>query len=57
MLIATWNVNSIRSRIERLEAWLERTQVDVVAIQETKAREDQFPRLALPESLPADGAR
>ncbi len=41
--IATWNVNSIRSRIDRVEAWLERTDVDVLAIQETKCREDQFP--------------
>ena len=41
--IATWNVNSIRSRIDRVEAWLERSDVDVLAIQETKAREDQFP--------------
>jgi len=41
--IATWNVNSIRSRIDRVAAWLERTDVDVLAIQETKAREDQFP--------------
>jgi exodeoxyribonuclease-3 len=41
--IATWNVNSIRSRLERVEAWLARTDVDVLAIQETKAREDQFP--------------
>ncbi len=43
MRIATWNVNSIRSRIDRLEAWLARADVDVVAIQETKARDDQFP--------------
>jgi exodeoxyribonuclease III len=42
--IATWNVNSIRSRIDRLEAWLQRADVDVLAIQETKAREDQLPR-------------
>ncbi|MFN2318517.1 MAG: exodeoxyribonuclease III, partial [Dermatophilaceae bacterium] len=44
MRIATWNVNSIRSRIDRLEDWLRRTDVDVVAIQETKCREDQLPR-------------
>ena len=44
MRIATWNVNSIRSRIDRLEAWLQKSDVDVLAIQETKAREDQFPR-------------
>ncbi len=41
--IATWNVNSIRSRIDRVVAWLERNEVDAIAIQETKAREDQFP--------------
>lgn len=45
MRIATWNVNSIRSRIDRVTAWLERSDVDVLAIQETKCREDQFPGL------------
>lgn len=45
MRIATWNVNSIRSRVDRVEAWLARSEVDVLAIQETKAREDQFPYL------------
>ncbi|HEY7721113.1 MAG TPA: exodeoxyribonuclease III [Pedococcus sp.] len=43
MRIATWNVNSIRSRIDRVEAWLERSDVDVLAMQETKARDEQFP--------------
>ncbi|MFT4298939.1 MAG: exodeoxyribonuclease III [Aeromicrobium sp.] len=47
MRIATWNVNSIRSRIDRVVAFLERHDVDVLAIQETKCREDQFPGLAL----------
>jgi exodeoxyribonuclease-3 len=41
--IATWNVNSIRSRIDRVEAWLERSGVDVLAMQETKAKDEQFP--------------
>jgi exodeoxyribonuclease-3 len=41
--IATWNVNSIRSRIDRVEAWLARSDVDVLAVQETKARDEQFP--------------
>jgi exodeoxyribonuclease-3 len=45
--LATWNVNSIRARAERLVAWLERSDVDVVALQETKARDDQFPFDAL----------
>ncbi|MDN5797085.1 MAG: exodeoxyribonuclease III [Intrasporangium sp.] len=43
MRIATWNVNSIRSRIDRVEAFLTRVDIDVLAIQETKARDDQFP--------------
>ena len=47
MRIATWNVNSIRSRIDRVEDWIRRTDVDVLAIQETKCREDQLPRARL----------
>ncbi|MFI5429038.1 endonuclease/exonuclease/phosphatase family protein [Aeromicrobium sp. UC242_57] len=47
MRIATWNVNSIRTRIDRVTGWLERNDVDVLAIQETKCREDQFPGLEL----------
>ena len=47
MRIATWNVNSIRSRIDRVTGWLERNDIDVLAIQETKCREDQFPGLEL----------
>ncbi|MGL4746027.1 MAG: exodeoxyribonuclease III [Dermatophilaceae bacterium] len=43
MRLATWNVNSIRSRIDRVEEWLRRTDVDVLAMQETKARDEQFP--------------
>jgi exodeoxyribonuclease-3 len=45
MRLATFNVNSIRSRAERVAAWLERRDVDVVALQETKARDDQFPEM------------
>ena len=41
--IATWNVNSIRARADRVEAWLQRSDVDVLAIQETKAKDDNFP--------------
>ena len=43
MRIATWNVNSIRARIDRVTSWLERSDIDVVALQETKCRDDQFP--------------
>jgi hypothetical protein len=45
--IATWNVNSLRSRIDRVERFLERHDVDVLALQETKAREDQLPLMGL----------
>src|SRR5262245_60259960 len=45
--IATWNVNSLRSRIDRVEALLRRHDVDVLALQETKAREDQLPLMGL----------
>jgi exodeoxyribonuclease-3 len=45
--IATWNVNSLRSRIERVEAFLQRHDIDVLALQETKARLDQLPLMGL----------
>ncbi|MGN6161762.1 MAG: endonuclease/exonuclease/phosphatase family protein, partial [Marmoricola sp.] len=47
MRIATWNVNSLRSRIDRVEAFLQRHDIDVLAVQETKAREDQIPLMGL----------
>src|SRR3954463_1845534 len=47
MRIATWNVNSLRSRIDRVEAFLQRHDVDVLAVQEAKAREDQLPVMGL----------
>ncbi|NYG56724.1 exodeoxyribonuclease III [Nocardioides perillae] len=47
MRLATWNVNSLRSRIDRVEAFLDRHEVDVLALQETKAREDQLPLMGL----------
>lgn len=47
MRLATWNVNSLRSRIGRVEAFCLRHEIDVLALQETKAREDQLPLLGL----------
>ena len=46
MRIATWNVNSIRQRIENLAAWLAERQPDIVCLQETKCVDDAFPREA-----------
>ena len=43
MRIATWNVNSARARLDRIVAWVERSDVDVVALQETKCKDEQFP--------------
>jgi exodeoxyribonuclease-3 len=45
MRLATWNVNSIRSRADRVAAFLQRHDVDVLAVQETKCRDDQFPEM------------
>lgn len=47
MRIATWNVNSVRSRIDRVVGVLERHDLDVLMLQETKCRDDQFPRMQL----------
>ncbi|MGO1735384.1 MAG: exodeoxyribonuclease III [Leucobacter sp.] len=43
MRIATWNVNSIRTRVGRVVDWLVREDIDVLAMQEIKCRPDQFP--------------
>ncbi|MGO2655142.1 MAG: exodeoxyribonuclease III [Pseudoclavibacter sp.] len=43
MRIATWNVNSIRARIDRVVEWLDENDVDVLAMQEIKCKESQFP--------------
>lgn len=43
MRIVTWNVNSIGARLERVLAWLEANQPDVVALQELKCTDDAFP--------------
>ncbi len=40
MRIATWNVNSIRARHGRVVDWLERSDVDIVLLQETKCKDD-----------------
>lgn len=49
MRVATWNINSIRARGERALAFLERTGVEVLALQETKCKDEQFPREAFEE--------
>jgi len=41
--IATWNVNSMRARLDRVEEWLAEVQPDVCCFQETKLADDAFP--------------
>ena len=44
MKVATWNVNSIRSRLQIVTDWLQKHQVDVLCLQETKVQDQDFPR-------------
>jgi len=44
MRIATWNVNSVRQRLDHLVAWLKERQPDIVCLQEIKCVDDAFPR-------------
>jgi exodeoxyribonuclease-3 len=44
--IATWNVNSLKVRMPRVEEWLEYAQPDVLCMQETKMADAQFPAMA-----------
>jgi exodeoxyribonuclease III len=44
MRIATWNVNSIKQRLEHLLDWLSTEKPDVVCLQETKCVDEGFPR-------------
>lgn len=49
VLIATWNVNSLKARLPRVQAWLEDVQPDVVLMQETKMTDKAFPALTFTE--------
>ena len=46
MRIATWNVNSLKARLPRVEEWLEYARPDVCCLQETKLTDEAFPQLA-----------
>ncbi len=43
MLIATWNVNSIRTRLTQILDWIDQVNPDVLCLQETKVSDDMFP--------------
>ncbi|MFM7220060.1 MAG: exodeoxyribonuclease III [Nodosilinea sp.] len=44
MKVATWNVNSIRSRLDHVIQWLRANPVEVLCLQETKVVDDGFPK-------------
>ncbi len=43
LTVASWNINSVRARVERLEAYLASRRPDVLCLQELKCTEEQFP--------------
>jgi exodeoxyribonuclease-3 len=47
MKIATWNVNSLRPRLEHVQSWVEAAQPDVLCLQETKVVDEDFPHAEL----------
>ena len=43
MRIATWNVNSVRTRLDQVVAWLQQERPEVLCLQETKVADELFP--------------
>ncbi|WP_398325063.1 exodeoxyribonuclease III [Vulcanococcus sp.] len=46
MRIASWNVNSVRTRLDQVLAWLQQQQPEVLCLQETKVADELFPHSA-----------
>ena len=42
MIIASWNVNSLRVRLPQVLEWLKKSNVDILAIQETKVEDNNY---------------
>jgi exodeoxyribonuclease-3 len=55
MRLATWNINSLKVRLERVEQWLTEVQPDVLCMQETKLSDAAFPALTF-QALGYDAA-
>ena len=49
MLIATWNVNSLKARLPRVQQWILENKPDILCIQETKMKDAVFPSLVFHE--------
>lgn len=50
MIVATWNVNSVRARTEHICKYLSRQPIDVLCLQEIKVQDGEFPREPLREA-------
>ena len=50
MKLVTWNVNSIRTRVDRVVDWMVSEDVDVLAMQEIKCKPEQFPASTLEDA-------
>ena len=50
MRIATWNVNSLKARLEKVRWWLERARPDVLLMQETKLADADAPADGVPRA-------
>jgi len=48
--VVTWNVNSINSRLDRLKAFLKRSEADYVCLQELKCSDEKFPLQAIEDA-------
>lgn len=48
--VATWNVNSIKARLERALLWLDKVRPDIVCLQELKVQDEDFPRDEMAEA-------
>jgi exodeoxyribonuclease-3 len=48
--VTTWNVNSIKARLERAMAWLEKAEPDILCLQELKVRDEDFPEAEIAEA-------
>ena len=42
--IASWNVNSLKVRLNQVVEWFETQQIDILALQETKLTDENFPQ-------------
>jgi exodeoxyribonuclease-3 len=47
MKVATFNINNINRRLPNLLQWLQRKRPDIVALQELKSADEDFPRVAI----------